>query len=167
MRLSLMKAAHVGVGGAPCRKSGYVGRKRWAKPNNRFPASTDSFFFCPGTFRTIQELVFIPNSPEGTSESSPGRSPGLTHARRDQSRQGRLNLNTALRWSSCLFVAPAISVTPTKCHPDRSVPGFPATVPWRKPRVRPSVKKGRMRCTSATKFHRKSGVAQWRDLLFL
>jgi hypothetical protein len=28
MRLSLMKAAHVGVGGAPCRKSGYMGRKR-------------------------------------------------------------------------------------------------------------------------------------------
>jgi hypothetical protein len=28
MRLSLMKAAHAGVGGAPCRKSGYVGRKR-------------------------------------------------------------------------------------------------------------------------------------------
>jgi hypothetical protein len=25
MRLSLMKAAHAGVGGAPCRKSGYVG----------------------------------------------------------------------------------------------------------------------------------------------
>jgi hypothetical protein len=28
MRLSLMKAAHAGVGGAPCRKSGYMGRKR-------------------------------------------------------------------------------------------------------------------------------------------
>jgi len=36
MRLSLMKAAHAGVGGAPCRKSGYVGRKRWAQPNDRF-----------------------------------------------------------------------------------------------------------------------------------
>jgi hypothetical protein len=23
-----------------------------------------------------------------------------------------------------------------------------------------------MKCTNATKFHRKSGVAQWRDLLF-
>jgi hypothetical protein len=31
MRLSLMKAAHAGVGGAPCRKSGYVGRK-WILP---------------------------------------------------------------------------------------------------------------------------------------
>jgi hypothetical protein len=28
MRLSLMKAAHAAVGGAPCRKSGYMGRKR-------------------------------------------------------------------------------------------------------------------------------------------
>jgi hypothetical protein len=28
MRLSLMKAAYAGVGGAPCRKSGYMGRKR-------------------------------------------------------------------------------------------------------------------------------------------
>src|ERR1700733_7054383 len=36
MRLSLMKAAYAGVGGAPCRKSGYVGRKRWAQPNDRF-----------------------------------------------------------------------------------------------------------------------------------
>ena len=36
MRLSLMKAAHAGVGGAPCRKSGYVGRKRWAKPTTAF-----------------------------------------------------------------------------------------------------------------------------------
>jgi hypothetical protein len=24
-----------------------------------------------------------------------------------------------------------------------------------------------MKCTNATKFHRKSGVAKWRDLLFL
>jgi hypothetical protein len=27
MRLSLMKAALAGVGGAPCRKSGYLGRR--------------------------------------------------------------------------------------------------------------------------------------------
>jgi hypothetical protein len=31
----------------------------------------------------------------------------------------------------------------------------------------PFRKEGRMNCTNATKFHRKSGVAQWRDLLFL
>ena len=36
MRLSLMKAAHAGLGGAPCRKSGYVGRKRRAKPYDCF-----------------------------------------------------------------------------------------------------------------------------------
>ena len=36
MRLSLMKAAHASVGGASCRKSGTMGRKRWAKPFNRF-----------------------------------------------------------------------------------------------------------------------------------
>jgi len=34
-------------------------------------------------------------------------------------------------------------------------------------RVRLSVRERRMKCTSATKFHRKSGGAQWRDLLFL
>jgi hypothetical protein len=34
MRLSLMKAAHAAIGGAPCRKSGYVGRKRRAQPND-------------------------------------------------------------------------------------------------------------------------------------
>jgi hypothetical protein len=32
MRLSSMKAAHAGVGGAPCKKSGYQGRKRWRSP---------------------------------------------------------------------------------------------------------------------------------------
>jgi hypothetical protein len=35
MRLSLMKAALAGVGGAPCRKSGYMGRKRRAQPFQR------------------------------------------------------------------------------------------------------------------------------------
>ena len=41
MRLSLMKAAHADVGGAPCRKSGYPGRKCWAKPNDRFHCIDD------------------------------------------------------------------------------------------------------------------------------
>jgi hypothetical protein len=36
MRLSLMKAAHAAVGGARCRKSGYMGRKRRAKPRHCF-----------------------------------------------------------------------------------------------------------------------------------
>ena len=52
-------------------------------------------------------------------------------------------------------------------HPDRSVPGFPAKLHWTRPRVRLSFKERRMKCANATKLHRKSGVAQWRDLLFL
>src|SRR5580698_4572934 len=31
----------------------------------------------------------------------------------------------------------------------------------------PFRKEGRMKCDNATKFHRKSGVAKWRDLLFI
>jgi hypothetical protein len=38
MRLSLMKAAHAGVAGAPCRKPGYMGRKRIS--SNAFTQST-------------------------------------------------------------------------------------------------------------------------------
>jgi hypothetical protein len=53
------------------------------------------------------------------------------------------------------------------CHPDRSVPGFPVTLHWTRPRVRLSVRERRMKRTNANKFHRKSGGAQWRDLLFL
>jgi hypothetical protein len=53
-----------------------------------------------------------------------------------------------------------------KCHPDRIVPGFPAKLHWTGPRVRLSVRERRMKCTSATEFHRKSGGAEWRDLLF-
>jgi hypothetical protein len=41
MRLSLMKAAHADVGSAPCRKSGYMGRKRQAQPNNRFSSTNN------------------------------------------------------------------------------------------------------------------------------
>jgi hypothetical protein len=52
------------------------------------------------------------------------------------------------------------------CHPDRSEPGFPATLRWKAPRVRLSVRERRMKCINATKFHRKPGGAQWRDLLF-
>jgi hypothetical protein len=60
-----------------------------------------------------------------------------------------------------------MSVPKQKCHPDRSVPGFPATQHWTRPRVRLSVRERRMKCTNATKFHRKSGGAKWRDLLLL
>jgi hypothetical protein len=54
-----------------------------------------------------------------------------------------------------------------KCHPDRSVPGFPAERHWTWQRVRLSARERRMKCTNATNFHRKSGVAKWRDLLFI
>jgi hypothetical protein len=49
---------------------------------------------------------------------------------------------------------------------NRRVPGFPATQLWTKPGVRLSLKERRMRSANATKVHRKSGVAKWRDLLF-
>jgi hypothetical protein len=52
------------------------------------------------------------------------------------------------------------SVIPTGAYPDflprRSEQA--AYVPFRK--------EGRMKCTEAFKFNRKSGGAQWRDLLF-
>jgi hypothetical protein len=34
-----------------------------------------------------------------------------------------------------------VSVPKQNCHPDRIVPGFPATLHWTRHRVRPSVKK--------------------------
>jgi hypothetical protein len=55
---------------------------------------------------------------------------------------------------------------PPLCHPDRSVPGFPATLHWTRPRVRLSVKERRMKSINATKFHRKSGGGKSRDLQF-
>jgi hypothetical protein len=54
---------------------------------------------------------------------------------------------------------PSLVRSQQKCHPDRSVPGFPATLHWTSPRVRLSVRERRMKCTNATKFHRKSGGA--------
>src|SRR6204780_1359199 len=56
---------------------------------------------------------------------------------------------------------------PLLCHPDRSVPGFPATLHRTRPRMRLSVRERRMKCTNATKLHRKSGGGEWRDLLFV
>jgi hypothetical protein len=49
MRLSLMKAAHAGVGGAPCRKSGYLGRKDGAQPLHMlyFPLENQMTFDSP------------------------------------------------------------------------------------------------------------------------
>jgi hypothetical protein len=39
----------------------------------------------------------------------------------------------------------------------QSVPGFPATLRWTRPRVRLSQKESRMKIANATKFNRKSG----------
>jgi hypothetical protein len=50
--------------------------------------------------------------------------------------------------------------------PLSSRPGFPATQHWTKPRVRLSLKERRITFANATKFNRKSGGAQPRDLQF-
>jgi hypothetical protein len=55
---------------------------------------------------------------------------------------------------------------PFPCHPDRSEPGFPATLCQTRPRVRLSLKERRMRSANAIKIHRKSGEAERRDLRF-
>src|SRR5271156_2683669 len=52
------------------------------------------------------------------------------------------------------------------CHPDRSVPGFPATRNTPAATCAAFSKESRMKFANATNLHRKSGVAQWRDLLF-
>jgi hypothetical protein len=74
------------------------------------------------------------------------------------------------KWRDLLFIIRIIESEwkryPPLCHPDRSVPGFPATLHWTSPRVRLSVKERRMSCINAIKFHRKSGGAKWRDLQF-
>jgi hypothetical protein len=77
---------------------------------------------------------------------------------------------SAAKWRDLLFTIHNIESEWKRhsplCHPDRSVPGFPATLNWTRPRVRLSVRERRMKCISATKFHRKSGGAKWRDLQF-
>ncbi len=52
----LMKAAHAGVGGARCRKSGYVGRKRWVQPN-------DCFFLKTATVAHLQHFILVNTNP--------------------------------------------------------------------------------------------------------
>jgi hypothetical protein len=53
------------------------------------------------------------------------------------------------------------------CHPDRSEPGFPATRHSPTSTCAAFVKESRMKFANATNLNRKSGVAQWRDLLWL
>jgi hypothetical protein len=52
------------------------------------------------------------------------------------------------------------------CHPDRSVPGFPATRNSPAATCAAFSEESRMKFANATNLHRKSGVAEWRDLLF-
>jgi hypothetical protein len=60
--------------------------------------------------------------------------------------------------NSCLNHRPQI------CHPDRSEPGFPATQPSPTSTCAAFVKESRRKFANATKFNRKSGEAQRRDL---
>jgi hypothetical protein len=48
----------------------------------------------------------------------------------------------------------------------QSVPGFPASLHWTRPRMRLSLKERRIMFDNASNFYRKSGVAEWRDLPF-
>ena len=75
MRHSLMKAAHASVGGAPCGKSGTMGRKRRGCPRERSPSQ--AFLLCgemlwPRTrglahgVKALEEFVFGPCTPHGT-----------------------------------------------------------------------------------------------------
>src|ERR1700691_523307 len=58
-------------------------------------------------------------------------------------------------------------MVPQNCHLDRSVPGFPVTRHSPTPACAAFSKESRMKFANATNLHRKSGVAQWRDLRFL
>jgi hypothetical protein len=71
------------------------------------------------------------------------------------------------RLSSCPsdLTAPNKSHRPLLCHPDWSEPGFPATRPSPTSTCAAFRKESRMKFANATNLHRKSGVAQWRDLL--
>ena len=64
----------------------------------------------------------------------------------EESQRGALNLTR--RQQATRAAQPPLTKK-MRCHPaclglpwDRSLPGFPATLQWTKPRVRPSVKKG-------------------------
>src|SRR5579859_701722 len=62
--------------------------------------------------------------------------------------------------SPVLVIPPAPACRGTGANPD------PATLHWRRLRVRLSVKESRMKFANATRIDRKSGVAQRRDLRF-
>jgi hypothetical protein len=57
-------------------------------------------------------------------------------------------------------------MVPQNCHPDRSVPGFPATRHSPAATCAAFSKESCKKFANATDLNRKCGVAQWRDLLF-
>src|SRR5580698_8179219 len=70
-------------------------------------------------------------------------------------KEGRMDCNNATKpnrksgvaqWRDLQFILRSIQFewksNPPLCHPDRSVPGFPFTLHYARPRMRPSVKKG-------------------------
>jgi hypothetical protein len=58
------------------------------------------------------------------------------------------------------------SISRQNCHPDRSAPGFHVTRYSPTPACAAFNKKSRMKFANATKFDRKSGVAERSDLQF-
>jgi hypothetical protein len=68
-------------------------------------------------------------------------------------------------------LSPSIHSRPTRnsklCHPDRSVPGFPASRPSPRATCAAFRKESRLMFANATNLDRKSGGAEWRDLRFL
>ena len=104
MRLSLMKAAHADVGGAPCRKSGYVGRKRWAQPNDRF-YSTDMGI--RNTLTRTKGTCPIPSDPCHSSVAT-----GRTLFRSSLSGSKQKELASSLSVSYCVPERPLSSHSP-------------------------------------------------------
>src|SRR6202041_905954 len=83
-----------GIDGCPTFAKAYVGRKRWAKPNNCCHwVDWQIHITHPISMNTCDESV-----PKGRLKVAQDASPGLTINKRVQSRKGRLN--TGARHSS-------------------------------------------------------------------
>jgi hypothetical protein len=111
MRLSLMKAAHAGVGGAPRRKSAYMGRKR----RGAAPSSANLF---SRQLKSEKVLFFISNSPQ---KRHPERSASQTY-------------RVAQRLTARSRRTPRVLILPVPLgafQPPKPALGGPATVfPW-------------------------------------
>ena len=83
-----MKGAHADVGDAPCRKSGYVGRKRWGvSPNHRFYYILFRTGFSLSGMKTLRCYTV----PKGRLNLAQDASPGLDLQARPVP-QGRLEI---------------------------------------------------------------------------